>query len=133
MWSRAGLAAYRFTPGPGTVHVLGRDECPVRHVSAVLDHAAGESAGQCGPCMFGVPAAAEDFDMLAAGRLDHSGFQRLRGRLGLLPGRGACRFPDGVAGYARSALRAFGAEVDAHLAGRCTVGAPTRTTDVVAV
>ena len=64
VWSRAGLAAYGLTPGPGTVHVLGEDECPLQHVSAVLDRAAGESAGQCGPCMFGVPAAAEDFGLL---------------------------------------------------------------------
>ena len=83
--------------------------------------------------MFGVPAAAEDFGLLAPGRLDQVGFQRLRERLGLLPGRGACRFPDGLAGYARSALRAFGAEVDAHMAGRCAVSDSARRTDVVAV
>ena len=99
----------------------------------VLEEAASESAGQCGPCMFGVPAAAEDFGLLAAGGLDRAGFQRLRERLGLLPGRGACRFPDGVAGYARSALRVFGTEVDAHLAGRCTMLASVWRTDVVAV
>ena len=133
VWSRAGLDAYGFSPGPGTVHVLGDDECPVRHVGAVLEEAASESAGQCGPCMFGVPAAAEDFGLLAAGGLDRAGFQRLRERLGLLPACGACRFPDGVAGYARSALRAFGTEVDAHLAGRCTAVASWRRTDVVAV
>ena len=133
VWSRAGLDAYGFTPGPGTMHVLGEDECPLRHVGAVLDQAASESAGQCGPCMFGVPAAAEDFGLLAAGGLDRAGFQQLRERLGLLPGRGACRFPDGAAGYARSALRAFGAEVDAHLAGHCTMIASARRTDVVAV
>jgi NADH-ubiquinone oxidoreductase-F iron-sulfur binding region len=115
------------------VHVLGEEECPVRHVSAVLNQAATESAGQCGLRMFGVPAAAEDFGLLAALRLDRVGFQRLRARLGLLPGRGACRFPDGVAGYARSTLRAFGAEVDAHLSGRCAVSASARRTDVVAV
>jgi NADH:ubiquinone oxidoreductase subunit F (NADH-binding) len=123
----------RVLAGTGTVHVLGDDEGPVRHVGAVLEEAASESAGQCGPCMFGVPAAAEDFGLLAAGGLDRAGFQRLRERLGLLPGRGACRFPDGVAGYARSALRAFGTEVDAHRAGRCTIVASWRRTDVVAV
>ncbi|MGB8381139.1 MAG: formate dehydrogenase, partial [Dermatophilaceae bacterium] len=53
IWSRAGLAAYQISPGPGTVLVLGADGCPLAHVSQVLDYAAGESAGQCGPCMFG--------------------------------------------------------------------------------
>jgi NADH:ubiquinone oxidoreductase subunit F (NADH-binding) len=133
VWSRAGLAAYELTPGPGTVLVLGDDECPLRHVSAVLEVAAGESAGQCGPCMFGVPAAAEDVALLAAGRLDHAGWRRLRERLGLMPRRGACRFPDGVAGYARSALRAFAGEVDAHRAGACSVPARPRRVHAVAV
>ncbi len=132
-WSRAGLAAYGFTPGPGTLHVLGDDECPLRHVSAVLDEAAGESAGQCGPCMFGVPALAEDLVLLAAGHLDRAGWPRLQSRLGLLPGRGACRFPDGVAGYARSALRAFAYEVDAHRSGGCLVASRSRRTHAVAV
>lgn len=130
-WSRAGLDAYGFTPGPGTVHVLGEDECPIAHVAAVLDHAKGESAGQCGPCLFGVPAVAEDVRLLADRRLDRAGARRLQGRLGLLPGRGACRFPDGVAGYARSALRAFADEVDAHLRGGCA--AQLRSGHAVAV
>ena len=133
VWSRAGLAAYELMPGPGNVYVLGDDECPLRHVSAVLDHAAGESAGQCGPCMFGVPAAAEDFGLLADGRLDQVGWPRLRERLGLLPGRGACRFPDGVSGYARSALRAFAGDVDAHLSGDCAVTTTPRRAHAVAV
>ena len=115
------------------MHILGEHECPIRHVGTLLAQAAGESAGQCGPCMFGVPAVVEDFGLLADGRLDQVGFQRLQGRLGLLPGRGACLFPDGVAGYASSALRAFGPEVSAHLAGRCSVNATVRRTDVVTV
>jgi NADH:ubiquinone oxidoreductase subunit F (NADH-binding) len=133
VWSRAGLAAYELTPGPGTLHVLGDDECALRHVSAVLDHAAGESAGQCGPCMFGVPVAAVDFGLLTAGRLDQVGWQRLRERVGLLPGRGACRFPDGVAGYARSALRAFAGDVESHLSGDCAVTTTSRRAHAVAV
>ena len=103
-------------------------------MSAVLDRAAGESAGQCGPCMFGVPAAAEDFALLAAARLDQGGWHRLRERLGLLPGRGACRFPDGVEeGYARSSFRAFAHKVDAHLAGGRSVTYASRRTHAVAV
>ncbi len=133
IWSRAGLAAYEISPGPGTVLVLGGDGCPLAHVSDVLDYAAGESAGQCGPCMFGIPALAEDMRLLRECSLDRVGVQRLGRRLGLLPGRGACRFPDGVAGYARSALRVFAAEVSAHLAGTCTSEAASRSSHVVCV
>ena len=45
--------------------------------------------------------------------------EALHDRLGLLPGRGACRFPDGVAALVRSALRAYGGHLVAHGAGRC--------------
>ncbi|MEP6651446.1 MAG: hypothetical protein ABJA74_16265 [Lapillicoccus sp.] len=83
--------------------------------------------------MFGVPAVADDFGLLASGGADRVVLQRLQGQLGLLPGRRACRFPDGVAGYARSALRAFALEVDVHMAGRCRVGSLTRRADAVAV
>ena len=131
-WSRAGLAAYGLTLGPGVVHVPGGEGCPLAHVSAVLDRAAGESAGQCGPCMFGVPAVADDVRALATGGHDPTTLPPLRSRLGLLPGRGACRFPDGVAGYARSALRAFAPEVEAHAAGRCTTPSHSRRTRVSA-
>ncbi|MGV1008284.1 MAG: NADH-ubiquinone oxidoreductase-F iron-sulfur binding region domain-containing protein [Dermatophilaceae bacterium] len=133
IWSRAGLTAYGISAGPGTVLVLGPDSCPLAHVGAVLQYAAGESAGQCGPCMFGVPALAEDMWLLAHCALDRSGEQRLRRCLGLLPGRGACRFPDGVASYARSALRAFAAEVSWHLAGTCPTDTASRSSDVVCV
>ena len=79
------------------------------------------------------PGPVVEVPVLAAARLDHGGWYRLRERLGLLPGRGACRFPDGVAGYARSSLRAFADEVDAHLAGGCSVTYSPRRAHAVAV
>jgi NADH:ubiquinone oxidoreductase subunit F (NADH-binding) len=133
VWSRAGLTAYGISPGPGTVLVLGSDRCPLEHVSDVLQYAAGESAGQCGPCMFGVPALAQDMRLLARCSLDRVGAQRLGRRLGLLPGRGACRFPDGVAGYTRSALRVFAGEASSHLVGTCLTDAASRSGDVISV
>lgn len=132
-WSRIGLQAYGFSPGPGTVLLLPAYTCPLVHVSGVLAYASGESAGQCGPCMFGVPAVAADLHALVDGRLDPTGLKRLQGRLGLLPGRGACRFPDGIAGYARSALQAFPHEVEAHLAGSCSAATSVRRGHVVSV
>ncbi|WP_179023740.1 NADH-ubiquinone oxidoreductase-F iron-sulfur binding region domain-containing protein [Streptomyces sp. IMTB 2501] len=43
------------------------------------------SARQCGPCHLGLPAAAEDFAALAAGRAEPGLMSRLRRRTGLLP------------------------------------------------
>lgn len=118
-WSDAALAAYGLRTGTGAIHVLGRSACPLQYVARLARFAAGESAGQCGPCMFGVPAVTEQIVRLADGTLTSVEFAQLQQRLGLLPGRGACRFPDGVAGFVSSALRTFRADVDAHLAGAC--------------
>ena len=68
--------------------------------------------------MFGVPAVAADWHEVATAGGDEA-FTRMLGRLGLLPGRGACRFPDGVASFVRSALRVFEPHVRGHLAGAC--------------
>ncbi len=81
----------------------------------VLAYLAGESAGQCGPCTFGLPAIAGDFAELTAGRSRGSAFRRLERRLGTVAGRGACRHPDGAVRLASSALSAFTADVHAHV------------------
>ncbi|UIJ35500.1 NADH-ubiquinone oxidoreductase-F iron-sulfur binding region domain-containing protein [Allobranchiibius sp. GilTou73] len=120
-WSDAGLAPYGVPTGTGAVHVLDRRSCPIDHLSRIATFAAGESAGQCGPCMFGVPAVAEQLERLADGALPPEEMLDLHHRLGMLPGRGACRFPDGVSRFVASGLRTFTAEVEAHLAGRCAL------------
>jgi len=126
-WEDAQLAVFGCSIGSGVIRVVGADECPVRHVVQTLEFAARQSAGQCGPCMFGVPAVSADFAALAAG--DRNRATHLQRRLTLLTGRGACRFPDGVARYLAGALRTFAADVDAHLAGGCLVGRARRYAD----
>ena len=130
VWSREGLAAFGFSVGPGLVNVVAAGRCPVVEVAEVLERAAGESAGQCGPCMFGVPAVAGDVVAVAAGRADSAVWQRLQGRLVAIRGRGACHFPDGVSTYTASALRAFDAEFEAHASGTCRLGSIQRSGDV---
>ena len=44
---------------------------------------------------------------------------QLTHRLALLPGRGARRFPDGVARFAASARRQLAGHLEAHAAGHC--------------
>ncbi len=110
----AAFAAAGTALGPGIVVALATRACGLAESARILKWLANETAGQCGPCVFGLPAIADDFAALAAGQSDQALQHRLRGRLSLLPGRGACRHPDGAARFAASALRVFGPHLHAH-------------------
>lgn len=114
--------------GAGVVAVLSENACGLAETAAALAYLAAQSARQCGPCRFGLPSVAEDFAELAWGWPRASVLERLNRRLGLLPGRGACRHPDGAARLAASALRVFGDDVLRHVrCGPCSF-AHTRLT-----
>lgn len=117
-WSSDDLARVGASLGPGILDVLDPHRCPVRTVAGYLRYAAGETAGQCGPCMFGVPALAAAWDRLLADP-GPAAAHEVRRHAGLLPDRGACRFPDGVSRFAASALRVLGPHLDAHAVGTC--------------
>ncbi|MFE1749655.1 NADH-ubiquinone oxidoreductase-F iron-sulfur binding region domain-containing protein [Streptomyces anandii] len=118
--ARRDLAPLGAAPGAGILVALPRTACGLSETARMLAYLAAHSARQCGPCRLGLPAVAEDFTALAAGRADPDLLRRLRRRTGLLPDRGACRHPDGAARLAASALRAFADDVDRHLAhGPC--------------
>ena len=118
VWTTPSLRRYGASVGPGIVTVLDPARCPLMVVGELLDYAAGESAGQCGPCMFGLPATATAWRQVRRTGSPEA-LHELEGHLGLLPGRGACAFPTGVAGFGRSALRVFGDEIERHREGRC--------------
>ncbi len=108
--------------GVAALVALPERACGITETARVLRYLADESAGQCGPCMFGLPAVADDMALLADGA-NRSGavVRRLHERLGVLPGRGACAHPDGAARLAASALRTFAADVARHArGGSCT-------------
>ena len=105
------------TAGVGVIVVLGHASCGVAESARIARYLAGESAGQCGPCVFGLPAIADDMGILARGQADPDLMVRLQRRLGQVNGRGACHHPDGAVGLVRSALNVFVADVAAHLRG----------------
>jgi NADH:ubiquinone oxidoreductase subunit F (NADH-binding) len=106
--------------GAGVLVALPEGTCGLAETAAALGYLAAQSARQCGPCRFGLPAVAEDFAALARGTADTQRLDRLHHRLGLLPGRGACSHPDGGARLAASALRVFADDVHRHVhAGPC--------------
>jgi NADH:ubiquinone oxidoreductase subunit F (NADH-binding) len=96
--------------GCGVVAVLPAGASPVEETARIMRALAAESAAQCGPCFFGLRAMADACGRLAARRPEPADLERLRRWSAELPGRGACRHPDGAAGLVRSALRVFAHE-----------------------
>ena len=116
-FSAEGLSAVGGSPGAGLVAALPADVCGLAETARVARYLADESAGQCGPCVFGLGSIADALADLAAGR----GYQpgRLRRWMAQTEGRGACHHPDGAVRMVRSALAVFGPEIDRHARGWC--------------
>lgn len=129
-WSDAGvgfdsvaLSRVRASVGCAAVNVIGTDSCGLAETAAVLRWMAGQSAGQCGPCVHGLPALADAFDALVAGDGRGTAARRVEDLLAVIAGRGACHHPDGAVKLARSAMVAFAADLEAHRRrGPCRVG-----------
>ncbi len=117
-YAPAPLAAVGAIHGVGIVIALPTSSCGIAETARIARYLAAESAGQCGPCVFGLPAIADDLELLWSGRADADVVARIRRRTDLVEGRGACRHPDGAARLVRSALTVFADDVRAHAAGR---------------
>jgi NADH:ubiquinone oxidoreductase subunit F (NADH-binding) len=118
--SRAGLAAWDAGPGPGLLHVLPAHACGLTETARIATYLAGQSAGQCGPCAFGLPELANALVQMTSAPMMTRRWARHAAELAeTVDGRGACRHPDGAARLVRTALRVFAADVRAHAGGRC--------------
>jgi NADH:ubiquinone oxidoreductase subunit F (NADH-binding) len=111
------LRAAGATLGVAALVAVPERACGIAEAARVLRHLADGSAGQCGPCMFGLPALADDLALLADGR-DGAALRRMRTRLSVVAGRGACAHPDGAVRFAASTLAVFAADAEEHAAGR---------------
>jgi NADH:ubiquinone oxidoreductase subunit F (NADH-binding) len=116
-YASLSLRAVGSSAGVGVVIVLGPDSCGLMESARIAHYLAGQSAGQCGPCVYGLPAIADDMARLARGRVDVALMARLEGRLQQVDGRGACRHPDGAVQLVRSALSVFADDVRVHAGG----------------
>ncbi|MFQ4147616.1 NADH-ubiquinone oxidoreductase-F iron-sulfur binding region domain-containing protein [Arthrobacter sp. LAPM80] len=114
-----GAAASSVRPGAGVVHVMGHGRCGLAETARIVGYLAGQSARQCGPCLFGLPALAEVMLRLAAGRGGPELVREVNRLSALVAGRGACHHPDGTVQLIHSALETFADDVPWHLAGQC--------------
>ncbi len=112
-----GLRRLGASMGAGVLVVLPAGLCGIQETARVARFMAAQSAGQCGPCLFGLPAIADDLATIAAGTGGQVVLDRLRLRCGAVAGRGACRHPDGVVRLVRSALEVFSADLACHVHG----------------
>jgi NADH:ubiquinone oxidoreductase subunit F (NADH-binding) len=126
-WAPAALREIGASAGPGILAALSVDACGLRETARIATWMAAETAGQCGPCLFGLPAIVSDLRLLADGDGDAGVLTRLRRRCGAVEGRGACRHPDGVARLVRSALAVFAADLEVHVGGRPCAGSRRAT------
>ena len=104
--------------GCGVVAFLGNDHCGVRATSRIMGWMAGQTAAQCGPCVFGLRAIADATARLANGIAEVDDLARIERWSQQLAGRGACRHPDGAVGQLLSSLRVFGPEWKLHQRAR---------------
>ena len=98
-----------------------RASCGLVETARLAAYLAGESAGQCGPCVFGLRAIADALASIAACEADAgAALTRLRRSAQQVTGRGACAHPNGATRLVASALSVFRDELAHHLAGHCT-------------
>jgi NADH:ubiquinone oxidoreductase subunit F (NADH-binding) len=108
------LARHGAALGAGVIFALPREACPVAEAARVAAFFSAESAGQCGPCVYGLEAIALTVERIAAGASSHSDLVHLERWCGELPGRGACHHPDGAVRFLSSAMRVFAEDFRDH-------------------
>lgn len=119
-WAPAQVREAGGVIGAGILWALDAAICPLHEIARVATYMAGESAGQCGPCRFGLPSVAEDLTDLAHATCAKEDLARINARLALVVNRGGCKHPDGTARFIATGLTVFSAEVAEHLRGGCS-------------
>jgi NADH:ubiquinone oxidoreductase subunit F (NADH-binding) len=126
-YANDGLSSMNATVGAGIIVAIPEGACGLLETTHIAKWMANESARQCGPCAFGLPAIADDLTEITYGTKNPAkALDRLKHRLGEVDGHGACKHPDGVVRMVRSALTVFETDLHNHLQGRACQGSRAR-------
>jgi NADH:ubiquinone oxidoreductase subunit F (NADH-binding) len=106
--------------GAGVIAALPADRCGLAEAARVARYLAAESAGQCGPCLNGLPRMAAGLAEVAGRGHRRQVRADLERWAGLVTGRGACNHPDGTVRFVASALTVFAPEIAVHARGHCS-------------
>ena len=117
--AREDLRSVGCTLGSGVLIALGASACGLHESARVISYLADQSAGQCGPCVYGLRSIADSVGALANGVAHPRERDRLLRWTAEVRGRGACHHPDGAVRFVESALAVFGSEIESHRTGQC--------------
>ena len=117
--AREDLRSVGCSLGSGVLIALGDSACGLHESARVIDYLARESAGQCGPCVYGLRAIADGVAGMADGTASRAERERVLRWTRDVRGRGACHHPDGAVRFVQSVLEVFDEEIEGHLSARC--------------
>jgi NADH:ubiquinone oxidoreductase subunit F (NADH-binding) len=117
--AREDLRSVGCSLGSGVLIALGERACGLHESARIVTYLAEQSAGQCGPCVYGLRAIADAVGALASGVAHPRERERVLRWASEIRGRGACHHPDGAVRFVESALRVFAADIESHRRGRC--------------
>ena len=100
--------------GCGLVAAVPTDGCGLLELARVTRWLANQNAGQCGPCVNGLPAIADAVAALYHGDRHRVAERNLNRWMDMVNGRGACKHPDGVVRFVSSGLHVFAEDIQRH-------------------
>ncbi len=118
--AREDLRSVGCSLGSGVLIALGESACGLHESARVIAYLAEQSAGQCGPCLYGLRSIADAVGALAGGVAGPRERDRVLRWASEIRGRGACHHPDGAVRFVESALRVFAPEIESHRRRRCS-------------
>src|SRR5262249_14326863 len=117
--TNAALRPFGAAVGAGVLAALPDDRCGLAETARVVRYLTLESAGQCGPCLNGLPRMAGALEELAGPWPHPRGPDDLERWAGLVSGRGGCPHPDGTVPLRPRALPGVAAAVGPPPPGDC--------------
>jgi NADH:ubiquinone oxidoreductase subunit F (NADH-binding) len=117
--AREDLRSVGCSLGSGVLIALGESACGLHESARVISYLAQQSAGQCGPCVYGLRSIADAVSAIADGVAAPRERDRVLRWASEIRGRGACHHPDGAARFIESSLRVFAQDIESHQRGRC--------------
>ena len=107
----AAVAGGAVSLGCGLIAVVGHQSSGLATTRHLLTWLAAESAGQCGPCVSGLPTRVTQFESVIASRFARADARELWRLMASIRGRGACAHPTEAVMLLESALDAFSDEL----------------------